>query len=410
MRIFAEQDLSAFLAHLEYSVRQDICSREEQYILNVNQPQYVQYLISKYQLEPLQIDFDAVTASESKRFINAADHPQGFSFAFSNGVERLVLTFHIPMSGNLELLRCRPAHRIMWSEEVVVRGEELQFEVVCFRQDKDVVEREFSEFKSRVIRQLDYVNTEMQQYNTNLQKFAENVLTQRREELLKKNSFVASLGVPLRSSKNMPTTFSVPVNTPKKIQVAAPTVTVNPFFPEPTMDMQAYTEILQTIHDVGKQFERMPSTYSGKDEESLRDHILLMLEPRFEGTATGETFNKTGKTDILLRHEGSNIFVGECKFWTGKKGFLETIDQILKYLTWRDSKTAVVMFVRNKEISPVLETVHTEISQHPCHDSFIKQVDGSWSEYNFHLPDDPSRSVKLAVLIFHIPPVERGKT
>jgi hypothetical protein len=207
----------------------------------------------------------------------------------------------------------------------------------------------------------------------------------------------------------VPTTFSVPVNPPKKIQVAIPTVAIKPFSPEPTMNMQTYTEILQTIHDVGKQFERMPSTYSGKDEESLRDHILLMLEPRFEGSATGETFNKTGKTDILLRHEGSNIFVGECKFWTGKKGFLETIDQILKYLTWRDSKTAVIMFVRNKEISPVLETVHTEISQHPCHDSFIKQVDGSWSEYNFHLPDDPSRSVKLAVLIFHIPPVERGK-
>jgi hypothetical protein len=403
VRIFAEQTLDELLAGLETRVHRDICGREEQYILNVNEAQYVQYLVSEYQVEPLRIDFDAVSVSESKRFVCAADHPPNFSFHFSNGAERLVLTFHIPLSGSLDLLRCQPSHHIVWSEEVVVRGNELQYEMICFRQDKEDVGREFDGFKGRVLKQLEYVNTEVGQYNANLQKLAENVLTQRREELLKKNDFVASLGVPLRSSKNVPTTFSVPVNTPKKILAAAPKVASIPFSPEPTMDTQAYADILKTIHDVGKQFERMPATYSGKDEESLRDHILLMLEPRFEGSATGETFNKTGKTDILLRHEGNNIFVGECKFWSGKKGFLATIDQILSYLTWRDSKTAVVMFVRNKEISPVLETVKAEIPQHPCCDSFIRRIDDSWSEYNFHLPGDSNRSVKLAVLVFHIP-------
>lgn len=65
------------------------------------------------------------------------------------------------------------------------------------------------------------------------------------------------------------------------------------------------------------------------------------------GSATGETFNKKGKTDILLRHAGNNAFVGECKFWKGEKSFLSTIDQLLGYLTWRDSKTAVIMFVKN---------------------------------------------------------------
>lgn len=56
-------------------------------------------------------------------------------------------------------------------------------------------------------------------------------------------------------------------------------------------------------------FERLPSTYAGKDEETLRDHLILNLEPRFQIGTTGETFNKSGKTDILMRHEGKNIFV-----------------------------------------------------------------------------------------------------
>ena len=68
----------------------------------------------------------------------------------------------------------------------------------------------------------------------------------------------------------------------------------------------------------------------------------------------------------------------------------------------------MIMFVRNKEISPVLKTVEEETPAHPCFDSFIKQIDESWYEYNFHLPDDSNRSVKLAVLLFHIPPVNEG--
>jgi hypothetical protein len=61
----------------------------------------------------------------------------------------------------------------------------------------------------------------------------------------------------------------------------------------------------------------------------------------FEGQATGETFNFQGKTDILIRAQGKNIFIAECKFWKGEKVFLETIDQLLSYLSWRDSKAAI---------------------------------------------------------------------
>lgn len=86
--------------------------------------------------------------------------------------------------------------------------------------------------------------------------------------------------------------------------------------------------------------ERHPSTYAGKDEETLRDHFLMILDTHFE-SVTGETFNRNGKTDILIRHEKSNVFVGECKFWRSEKSLIKTIDQLLDYLTWRDSKAAV---------------------------------------------------------------------
>ena len=177
--------------------------------------------------------------------------------------------------------------------------------------------------------------------------------------------------------------------------------------PEPTLPDSVYEDILQTIHDVGKTFERLPSTYSDKDEEALRDHLLLYLEPRFEGSATGETFNSTGKTDILIRHENSNAFIAECKFWTGQKGYLETITQLLGYLTWRDSKSAVVVFVRNKDLSSILQTAQEVTPNHSNYLGFVDKKHDTWFNYRLHINGDPNREVKLGVLFFHIPEQEK---
>jgi hypothetical protein len=177
------------------------------------------------------------------------------------------------------------------------------------------------------------------------------------------------------------------------------------FPPEPLLDDSLYQEILQVIHDTGKAFERLPSTYTGKDEETLRDHFILVLEPRFESSTTGETFNKCGKTDILIRYEKSNIFVGECKFWRGQKQHQETITQLLSYLTWRDSKAAIIYFMNTKEVMAPLTAINETTNQHRCFVKFRGKRDESWFDYEFHLPGDTSRSVFVSILCFHFPPV-----
>lgn len=215
---------------------------------------------------------------------------------------------------------------------------------------------------------------------------------------------MSALGVPIRKSSDTPVTFSIPAKRTKVIPTKRkPEVTEKGFTPEPTLDDAVYRQILSIIHDVGKQFERLPSTYSGKEEEDLRDHILLFLEPNFEGSATGETFNKTGKTDILLRHEGSNVFIAELKFWRGKKAYLDTISQLLNYLTWRDSKSAIVVFVKNKNFSSVLNVVKEATLEHENCLGFVSEQEEGWYHYRFHINDDKNREVRMSVMLFHIP-------
>jgi hypothetical protein len=144
-------------------------------------------------------------------------------------------------------------------------------------------------------------------------------------------------------------------------------------------------------------------SYASKQEEDLRDFLLMTLCTHYPNT-TGETFNKKGKTDILVRHEGTNVFVGECKFWKGLKAFHETIDQVLSYLTWRDSKAAIICFVNNKELGPVLEQISTGAPQHPCFIRLESKNLESWTRFEFRLKSDPTRNVHLAVLCFHFPP------
>ena len=139
-----------------------------------------------------------------------------------------------------------------------------------------------------------------------------------------------------------------------------------------------------------------------KGEEALRDLLLMQLAPHFQ-SVTGETFNKAGKTDILIRHEKSNLFVAECKLWKGPKGYLATIDQALGYLTWRDSKAAVICFVRSANLEPVLQAVKDRTAEHTCFVRFRAAPKAGWFDFDFHIQGDPTRPVRLAVLCFHLP-------
>lgn len=149
--------------------------------------------------------------------------------------------------------------------------------------------------------------------------------------------------------------------------------------------------------------ERAPSSFETLGEEGIRQHFLMQLNGSFQGAASGETFNYTGETDILIRIDGKNIFIAECKFWGGEKAFLETIDQLLGYLSWRDTKTAVVIFNRNKDFSAVLKTMTEAIDKHPHKKRGPEKEGETQFRYVFGSPSDHSREVVLTVMAFDVP-------
>jgi RecB family endonuclease NucS len=406
-RLFAEKELDEVLRVKAKEMQAELYGKPDDYILNVNETDYINYLVDCYTVENLELKFDDICLATYEKDIPAERFPS-FLFNVERGraYRKDVIRYHIPFTGDEELLRCTPNPRILWTIETAVEGGCVCFDIVNFYDDSQRKKQEAESIITSIKRQSDSVTRQVASYNALLPTRAQELFQARKQHLLRKNDLLAALGVPVRKREHFPQTFAIPTpQTRKKIRIAQPMVVEKGYKPEPTLDLSVYEEILQVIHDVGKQFERMPSTYANKSEEDLRDHILLVLEPRFEGSATGETFNKTGKTDILLRYQGSNVFIAECKFWKGVKSYLDAVSQLFGYLTWRDSKAAVVVFVQNKDFSSVIKTVEAETPRHPNYLGFASKRDETWLNYRFHITGDCNREASLAILLFHIPPV-----
>lgn len=406
-QVFWEKELNLLFNSRHQAMQAEINGQPDNYILNVNETEYVSYLVSRYSIENIELRFDEVFVSTYEKDIPAEQTPARLSSVNRGRTYRKdVIKYHIPFTGDQELLQFKPNRRLMWTIDVSIEDGCLCFDIINFYNAPDAIKRAADEAIQNIRSQAANVVNNVAGFNSSLPGHAQEMFQARKGHLLKKGDLMAALGVPIKKRENYPQTFAILTpQTRRKIQVAQPVVTEKGYRADPTLEPSVYGDILQVIHDIGRQFERMPSTYANKSEEDLRDHILLLLEPRFEGSATGETFNKTGKTDILLRYQGSNVFIAECKFWHGAKAFLKTITQLLGYLTWRDSKAAVVIFVQNKDMTAVINTVEAEAPTHSNYLGFVGKKEDTWLNYRFHTNDDSNREVKLAVLLFHIPPV-----
>lgn len=265
-------------------------------------------------------------------------------------------------------------------------------------QVRNEVNKTISEIESYLVT----LRSNAQTLNTQLRSVARTAIEQRREKLLKDRNLLGGLGFKIKERDGESRTFTAP-EVRRKITPSLPAASSAPFKPEPTLATADYEHILSVLQNMVQVMERSPSAFTSMDEESIRSHFLVQLNGHYEGQATGETFNYQGKTDILIRSDGKNIFIGECKFWSGSKKLIETIDQVLGYSSWRDTKVAVMVFNRNKDFTKVLESIE-ETSK--AHRNFKRQLplkSETMFRYVFSNKDDQSRELLLTVMAFDVP-------
>ena len=400
---FAEYEMDDYLRSNNEKIKSHIDNESDDYLLNVNEQAYAEFLVDEFSIVPMQLNFEGISVSNKEESIPSDKFPSGGFFVEpSKSYKKPVITFHIPYSGNgWDLIRYRPNPFILWTTEVFLEDDCVCFEIVNFYDKPDVVKRESDEIIGNLKILSEHQINQINNYNIQLLSKIQQQISQRKMVLLKQNETLHSLGYAVKEQKSTAKTYAIPLS--KKRNKIKPNMQKITQQLDPTLDNSSYFEILDIINEAGKMIEKYPSSYVNNDEEQLRDSFLVTLKPYCEVSVTGETFNKKGKTDILLNYQNNNIFVAECKIWHGKKEYFEAIHQLLSYLTWRDSKTALIIFVKNKELTSILQTIETETYNHPNFAKFENKQDVSWFNYTFHFEDDSKRQLKLAVLLYHLP-------
>ena len=250
---------------------------------------------------------------------------------------------------------------------------------------------------------LGWIAADVMTFNDSLPDKVRESVTRRREKLLADRGLVENLGYRLRVRQDAPKTYAIPARR-RKPPIARPQPKeTETFEPEPELLMEEYEHILRILQNMVEVIERSPAAFSEMEEEDLRQHFLVQLNGHYEGQASGETFNMEGKTDILIRVDGKNVFIAECKFWHGPKTLSDSVDQLLGYTTWRDTKTAILIFNRAKNLSRVLTKIPAVMKAHL---SYVREVEvAGETAFRFVLAhkDDPHREIIVTVLVFEVP-------
>jgi hypothetical protein len=402
--LFAKHDLGLVLIAQEKQAKEAVAGMDGNAMLN-SSPDDVcneleeQFKISVPALKPLSTEVDQKTANvdvshDRNRLITDRSRPFY--------IEGTTITFFVPFVGDPELFFCRPNRSTLNPPRAEVRQGELDLSYTRLDHDAEAAKREYYADLTSIQEHLESQRKQSQQYNDMLKSNLQQWITARRDKLLRDRGMVAALGFPMRRRGDAPQTYVAPAVRRKPV-ITKPSIAGKPFTPEPVLEMAEYDHILSVISNMVQVMERSPHAFKNMREEDLRQHFLVQLNGHYEGQATGETFNFEGKTDILIRVDGKNIFIAECKFWDGPESLRKAIDQLLGYASWRDTKIALLVFNRQRNFTDVLAKIQEVVKAHPA----FKRQESYQSETGFRFilrhRDDSSREIILTVLAFEVP-------
>jgi len=402
--LFASIGSHTLAENIRDTIAREVAAIGSDRLLNTSTDELVHYFEQKFQLAVPRLLEDQVEASSEEVNIDVSRRFDYGGFDRDGPIMKkgLAVTYHVPFEGDASCFDIAPSRSYVTTFAAEIVGQELQFCFQGIELTSASVKHQYDEQIKLYREMLQNVRNDLDGLNAQITSHARAVIEQRKQKVLRDRDLTAELGVPLRARTNMPKTYAAP-DVRRKINPSLPRASTAPFKPEPALTSEDYEHILRVIHSAAQVMERSPHAFKTMDEETLRTHILVQLNGHFEGQATAETFNAGGKTDILIRSEDRNIFIAECKIWGGPDALLKAIDQLLGYTAWRDTKTAIILFNRNRDFSAVLEKIDPTVEGHSNFKRTLPRPGETSRRYVFGHRDDPSRELVLTVLSFDIP-------
>ena len=412
MRIYPFRDgdtFSTFQNHLD-NIINEIRSLENEYILKASKTELADFYVDKASIQPLILHTDQYYMENQSG--TKIDVSHDFDRAVFPGerayVQGTQLDIAIPFEGDPMLWRISAStFSLSGYPEIEVQNDRIVFNV-SFPDDTANPEKIRAQVDRNIKSLADAVRNlkrDVDNHNQNARGKITYEINRKKELAQSTVGAVVALGIPMKR-RDQPLTFTAPTKR-RELPTTRPKVSTEPYKPEPVLAEAEYDHILEIMRSMSLVIERNPDAFTSLDEEAIRTHFLLQLNGHYEGSASGETFNASGKTDILIRVENRNIFIAECKFWRGQKGFTDAVDQLLGYLSWRDTKSALLIFNRTKDSSAVRQKMHEAMQGRPEHKKTVFFDPHGDSKYILVKESDPGREIVVTTQLYDMPSLKK---
>jgi hypothetical protein len=405
--LFNDGDLRSAFQNVTKKLVKEVESTPEQHLLQADEQEWAQALAERYSVAAPVLHTDQMWM-EPPRDVQVDVSHEGFMRALpENGgpfhVPGYRVVIHIPFSGDYGVFKLQASQFSLNPPRAIVERDELK-DVVEYPHDRKVnIKAQAEALATKVSRQLEWARRDIQRHNESLEQTALNAIRARRERVQQHRQHVEETGLPMRRPDGEAKTY-ISDALVRRPAPRLPTQDSERIVLEPALGAQVFEHILRVLRAAGEAMERSPETYKTMGEEDRRQVFLTALNTHYRGQASAEAFNVSGKTDIIVRHEGRNLFIAEFKFWSGVKAFVATLDQLFGYTAWRDTKLAVVVFVKERDLTAVIEKAREALAQHPQFVAWGEAGTETELRATVHWRGDERRLADLNLFFVHTPP------
>jgi hypothetical protein len=371
--LFEEGHLPSSLEQQAQGVLQEIERVPEDHVLQADEIEWANALAERWTIETPVLSNDVWMDKPEPVQVDVSGDAMRATFSVPAYMPGHRTVVHIPFTGEKHIFRLRPSQFTTTAPVAEVGDGELR-RVFEYPDDRiPDIKGQTDGLIREVERYLEWARNDVEYYNSGLLNQAQMAIRNRRQRIEHHRDQLAATGLPVGPPRAGSTTYIADVIVRRPAPVLPSMPQGQPMELEPVLADEIYEHILSDIREHTVAMERNPKTYAAMGEEDRRNVILDALNPHYRN-GTAEAFNVGGKTDMLIRLEGRNLFIGECKFWSGAKGFTETLDQLFGYQAWRDIKLAVLMFVRQRDLTAIIEKARAALAEHP---QFVKWQDAT---------------------------------
>ncbi len=310
-------------------------------------------------------------------------------------------TFKLPFTGDSNLFKYHGTRISFNNTDATLHRSYIEFQILDQCNNAQQVARELSDFLNYLQEQIESVNEAARQFNNSLKQSLEEFISKRLIELANKHKEEELAGLP-PDEDDVEGDITIPLILKPKLEPHLDQPLWSASEPNYIFGTREYDQILSSIMHCATYMETHIGSFAYMEEEHIRDHILSMLNGMLEIRATGETFNGKGKTDILYPYQEKNLFIAECKKWHGKSEFVKAIDQMEGYLSWNDTKTALLIFYRNKDsMSDKIKEMREQVTNRSNYQNTIYEKPRG-GRFLMNHPHDDKKSYYLELIVFNL--------